>query len=1231
MSGITRFSAAGVFCLAFFLLRPADAAAQSGTIDFNGSNWAALTGQVLYRGGPANTLTDGANGVDFIVTYGAMNITAAYPTGYMLFFSPIIPSQGNDQAGQVQIRFSTAKRRVALKVSHDEHPVHTPYYTTVKFYRDFNASNALATVDIDWNSGRFSTAEHSDQVDGIRMAVVTTMFAENNIDDVTFEQLDSSEPPLQQAFSFDDGTAQGWTLTGAFNEAGQGPAQCNFTFGWHDAVQYPGPPGQDPAGDGRGCVRMNTAGGHGITDPGHTWFIMQFHSPDLSASAVWQAANGYAVRIADCMTGTGTLYANAYVTVYDPDQARDRTFYNGDAVPLQRDVYGDGTAVWNTALFDWSVLSSFPMRRTVKEVFINIWGRLSDSYTGSLCVDAVSVMPGEYVPQPPAAPSNVQAVQLPGQIHVTWLDHSDDENGFRLEMKEFPAFPGGWEEIAVLGPDVTSYQMNGVRFNHSYYFRVRSFNDNGVSAYSNTDTLYCGYQMSYIRVLRPNGGETWNAGSVQAINWETSTSDHAERVNIHYSTDGGSHWVHPPIASEIQNLGTYSWTVPADISADCIVKVENAEGLFPYDLSDMTFRILEGSGPVLSLSVDTLDFGTDLLTLPFSIVNTGTGELDWSITQDAGQPWVASVNPVSGTGNAEITVSVDRTLLAADEGFGGLNVGSSGGDERVVLRIRKPEPGPPPEWDFTQNTGNNATIILPAAADPNIDGTALADGDWIGVFADNGLCCGRAQWAGANLSITAWGDDSQTAGKDGFTAGDAVHYRVYRPATSTEWRTVTAGYSTGNGLYASDGLMILNRFDVTGIGSLTLSLEQGWNLFSVNLSPVSAAMDQVMSPIAGDLVIVKNGQGRTYIPEFQINDIGDIDVRQGYKAYLNRAADLTVQGIPVDRTTTLELQPGWSMIGYWPDGPMPIADALAGILDFLVIAKNGSGDTYLPQYGIDAIGSMEPGQGYQVYLSAAATLGYPSGPEPRIARSAAQSRSAAELSHFRFVSNTGENATVVVPAEADPGYSDGTRLAAGDEIGVFTSDGRCCGAVVWEDVNAAITVWGDDALTDSVDGFLDGDTLRLAVWKAGTDGEIPAIALFREGDPYVFAPDGFSVVTSLVADLSAGLPGGGGPGLPDGFGLSVNYPNPFNSETVIAYRMPVPGRVDLTVFDLNGRPVRALLKGTQQAGSHIAAWDGRDGNGIEVPSGLYTCRIRISRNEGGSPAFQAVRKMTLIR
>jgi hypothetical protein len=214
MAGKIRFQAGVLFCLAWLLIPAGEGTAQSGTIDFNSSQWSSLVGQVLYRGGPANTLSDSQNGVDFIVTYGAMNITAGTPTGYMLFFSPIIPSHGTDQSGQVQIRFSTAKRRVALKVSHDEHPVHTPYYTTVKFYRDFNAVNALATVDIDWNSGRFSTAEHIDTDTGIRMAVVTTMFAENNIDDVAFEQLDSSHPNLQQTFSFDDGTAQGWTLAG---------------------------------------------------------------------------------------------------------------------------------------------------------------------------------------------------------------------------------------------------------------------------------------------------------------------------------------------------------------------------------------------------------------------------------------------------------------------------------------------------------------------------------------------------------------------------------------------------------------------------------------------------------------------------------------------------------------------------------------------------------------------------------------------------------------------------------------------------------------------------------------------------------------------------------------------------------------------------------------------------------------------------------------------------------
>jgi hypothetical protein len=1224
-----RCYAGVLFSLIMILSMDQPGYAQSGTIDFNQQKWTSLIGQKLYHGGPSNTLTDAENGVDFIITYGAMNITAGMPTGGMLFFSPIISAGNNDESGQVSIRFNTSKSRVRLQASHDEHPVHTPYYMTVKFYRDHNPANPLHTADVPWNSGAFSTVEYSDSDPGIRMVVVTAKFAENNIDNLSFDGMDSAQP--DGTFDFNDGTSQGWILSGAYNDAGQGPHSNNFNFGWKDQVDYPDAPGKDPAGDSHGSVQMTTAGGHGISDPGRTWFIMQFHSPDLSSSAVWQNAKGYTLELAECMAVSATMYQNLYVKVYDLDQAGDRTFYNGTAAALNHDAYGDANAVWNHLSFDWSGMAGFPTRYTLKEIFVNVWGRLSDSFSGGVYVDRVAPIPGEAQPQGPAAPTNLQAVQLPTQIHVTWQDNSDDETGFKLEMKEYPTFPGTWQVLADLGPNVTSYQINGLRYNHTYYFKATAYNANGSSAYSNTDTLYCGYQLVWIEIGRPNGGETWNAGGTQQITWQSSPVQRPDRVNIYYSTDGGNNWVFPPVASNIPNLGTYAWTVPATLSSDCLVKVENAEGAMPYDLSNMAFRILEGSGPVLSVSEDTLDFGTDQDSRTFEINNTGNGTLSWNIEQDPQKPWIASLDPSSGSGHAVVTARVDRSRVSGDGDTGGLSIGSNGGDEHVVLRIAKQEHPLPANWNFTANTGNNATVILPMSANPNINGHSLAHGDYIGVFTPSGLCCGWSQWGEANLSVTAWGDDSQSQGTDGFSPGERIQYGVYRASTQTEWKSVTSGYSMGTGLYAADGLMILNRFDVSSIVSLGIQFSIGWNMFSVNLAPVPPDLISVMAPVQDDVVIVKNGQGKTYIPEFQINDIGDVDFRQGYKAYLKRGPGLEIHGTPVSPSTPLDLLSGWNMIGFLPNLSIPVETALAGISDRLVMAKNNRGGAYIPEYGINTLVSMSPGQGYQVYLSSAGTLVYPTGAYPKAARPAPAIARPDAAEHFQFIANTGENATVIVPVEAAPRYSSGTSIATGDEIGVFTTGGLCCGAMVWEEKNAAITVWGDNAVTDSVDGFLAGDTLRLCLWEKSTDREFSIRVRFRAGDPVVYAADGISVVDSLVANLISGIADGKGNGIPEDCGLSGNYPNPFNSETVIEYRMPGSAEVDLTVYDLNGRPVRSLVRELKPAGFHQARWDGTDDAGRSAASGIYYYRIQLKGKEDGGFAYRMGRKMILMR
>ncbi len=88
--------------------------------------------------------------------------------------------------------------------------------------------------------------------------------------------------------------------------------------------------------------------------------------------------------------------------------------------------------------------------------------------------------------------------------------------------------------------------------------------------------------------------------------------------------------------------------------------------------------------------------------------------------------------------------------------------------------------------------------------------------------------------------------------------------------------------------------------------------------------------------------------------------------------------------------------------------------------------------------------------------------------------------------------------------------------------------------------------------------------------------------------------------------------------------LARNSPNPFNPLTKIVYGAPAGGgRVEMAVYDLSGRRVRTLVSGQVPAGRHEVVWDGTDGSGRVVASGVYLVRLQ-------TPAGVLVRKMTLV-
>jgi len=81
-----------------------------------------------------------------------------------------------------------------------------------------------------------------------------------------------------------------------------------------------------------------------------------------------------------------------------------------------------------------------------------------------------------------------------------------------------------------------------------------------------------------------------------------------------------------------------------------------------------------------------------------------------------------------------------------------------------------------------------------------------------------------------------------------------------------------------------------------------------------------------------------------------------------------------------------------------------------------------------------------------------------------------------------------------------------------------------------------------------------------------------------------------------------------------GMRLGRNVPNPFSTETAISYNMRSPGKVRLEVYTLTGRLVRTLVDRSVDAGSHRATWDGKDGRGRDVGSGVYYYRIDIEKD-----------------
>jgi hypothetical protein len=94
--------------------------------------------------------------------------------------------------------------------------------------------------------------------------------------------------------------------------------------------------------------------------------------------------------------------------------------------------------------------------------------------------------------------------------------------------------------------------------------------------------------------------------------------------------------------------------------------------------------------------------------------------------------------------------------------------------------------------------------------------------------------------------------------------------------------------------------------------------------------------------------------------------------------------------------------------------------------------------------------------------------------------------------------------------------------------------------------------------------------------------------------------------------------------LPSDFALRSVFPNPFSRTTEIRYDIPPHGgNVSLRIYDVRGRLIRDLVRGTPASGTQRTLWNGTDDSGRRVGPGLYLLSFV-------APGRESTRKLVLL-
>lgn len=469
---------------------------------------------------------------------------------------------------------------------------------------------------------------------------------------------------------------------------------------------------------------------------------------------------------------------------------------------------------------------------------------------------------------------------------------------------------------------------------------------------------------------------------------------------------------------------------------------------------------------------------------------------------------------------------------------------------------------------------------------PALDGNQLMPGDIISVFDHDDVLCGigTVRNDGSLPFTPVYRDYEGSPLDEGAEPGEALKFKI-----NDEWvMTSEPVYWTGMG----DRLELCQFMTIHG---LTLNLNSGWNLVSWNIDNDIEDVEDLLGGTINDIELIMgfNEVGLTYDPQLpQFSTLDKLDHHYGYWFKMYDDAELEIFGDPIGPIDGIMLNTGWNLISYWPETALPTTQALSDIWGDLVTVngwKDGTPLTYdiaAPQFA--TLTEMEPGLGYWVNVTRADIFSYMLNP-PKLANTV--SNDAPDYVTRNWINLYSFGLTI-----------DGSAVAPGTEVKAYDQRDRLIGEdiIKSDGTFGFMPVYGDDPMTEKIEGLREGDSFRLKVGEVDIAGE------------FVFSRDNMKLE---LGSLKAGE------NLPESFALYQNYPNPFNPSTSIKFSLPERSQVKLTVYDILGRKVAVLADDMYDAGEFTAIWDSEESG---ASSGVYFYRF-----EAGN--FEESKKMILVK